>query len=1011
MVLKNKRKALIITGIVLAAVLVATLIGILIFQAAVRSDVIKSDKWRMRAWNKNIEYYRSNVRPIETSDDLWAALLEGGVDLSELSPASAEWGYHYWYDVKKGELVLATYKELSGEHAPDAVLAAEAEDFAPDSPRSVADGYYLTDTGGDENNGIGVFLESLTTVSTADGYRKTLESMQRSAVDADKKLVTALTERMESTALVNESGIFTNADSASRITHVYIPENTTGGEFIVTGIPRHVRAEIDLSALSVSRIRIPRNVKVAEYCFEDFHESVEIHAEAENGNALGDIFSAESVRGKIVISTGEVFTLEGDALKNESGYFVFVDIDGVRQAMLLSYRRPVTDFEIKSPEAMNKGEGAVYINASKSELMPNGTLYAAYDLPSFTLSAQSFVGKVASEEIVWEEVSDENGLISVDEKTGRVTVDRLPDIGPEENYTAVVRATAKAGGHSETIVIYVVRPLSVRLNFGAKLQELENGQTMTATFDYTKKDTVKSFSVDGINYNTNGMVVCGDSAVYTCEAPNDDYFSLHESGTVEVRKVLDGQTLTRSVSVRIGCITISCEITVVDCSYAPIKVKLKNGNYIYRVGNANALTLGHFFQRNEEETLESGKTLYVDVLSPDGVSLLGDGEFSAELVAADGAVITSDNWQTAELRFKGTGFCMVELRDSEHLFAHIMLEIVDGRNITAWTTGKATENLVLQSDVVVPAKNYMLNLGKYTLYGNGFLIDAKSVTKNRPKDDPSTKKVDSQIIEDLISMSSGTLDGVILVGPTYPKIHNSSDDNNVYWVHGVNVAKHGTIKNSYIYGFRSPIRLESGSLDMSDTVVDGGALSNMFIKYATELNFHNVTTIQGEYTKGAVGCGLLFTYYKGSSVLNVTGEFKQYNFAMRSQLSKLGGAEAGMLLSDKIADMKQFRHGSYYHTGVLVLGRGKKIGSFGNAYVDYSNMPSVQHNLDSLGYTTDYSTSEILVYVKAQLIALNSSNCGTCTHPLKPDDLTGDGKYDYLDFRFGLGHVSVASNS
>ena len=394
----------------------------------------------------------------------------------------------------------------------------------------------------------------------------------------------------------------------------------------------------------------------------------------------------------------------------------------------------------------------------------------------------------------------------------------------------------------------------------------------------------------------------------------------------------------------------------------------------------------------------------IDVRSIDGISILDNPTFGVITMPQE-QIINAERWEDTALQFTGTGFCTVEIRTSRTGTARITLEIVDGTNVTEWVTGKATDNLVFQSDVTVPSKNYMLSLGKYTIYGNGFVIDASSVTKNNPVDDPSTKKDENSTTEDLISISGGGLDGVILLGGTFGEVQYGSDEKNPYWFHGVNVRQDVTIRNCYIYGFRTPVRAEGGTLNISDTVLDGGCLANIYVSRATNLNLHNVTTIQDEYASGTIGCGLLFAN-GGTSVLTVTGEFTQYNYATKKQMTKLGGAEYGMVISSKLSRLTQFKHGNYYHTGILILGRGTKSGGS----IDYSNMPKLQHNLAALGYTSDTVSNEIVVYIKAQLISIDNSKCGDCSPRLKPSDLTGDGKYNHIDFISRLGDITSSSN-
>ena len=269
------RKSLTIAGIAVASVLVLAALICLIVQIVIRSDDMKRDKWQLRALNKNIADYIEDGNTIETADDLWYALVEGGTNLSDdLSPKSAKWGYHYWYDSQNQKVILALYREVAGLPVGDSVFSMSDDVFEMDSPRSIQEGFYLLDMGGSTEDPIGCFLESLTTMKTADDYKAALESITFEPTDIDYALGSALLERMESTAVINENGIFTSTSGASMITRIYIPENTTGDEHIITGIQRHIAGEIDLSAISVLETRIPGNIKVGcdnSRCYADWN--------------------------------------------------------------------------------------------------------------------------------------------------------------------------------------------------------------------------------------------------------------------------------------------------------------------------------------------------------------------------------------------------------------------------------------------------------------------------------------------------------------------------------------------------------------------------------------------------------------------------------------------------------------------------------------------------------------------------------------------------------------------
>ena len=96
-------------------------------------------------------------REIESEGDLREAINdiynEGNSGYFEaLTPSSSKYGYHYWYDVENGQVLLSTYEKLADPDGDGVMGSATVEPtFSPSCPRSlIIDGknYYLIDQSG-----------------------------------------------------------------------------------------------------------------------------------------------------------------------------------------------------------------------------------------------------------------------------------------------------------------------------------------------------------------------------------------------------------------------------------------------------------------------------------------------------------------------------------------------------------------------------------------------------------------------------------------------------------------------------------------------------------------------------------------------------------------------------------------------------------------------------------------------------------------------------------------------
>ena len=171
-----------------------------------------------------------------------------------------------------------------------------------------------------------------------------------------------------------------------------------------------------------------------------------------------------------------------------------------------------------------------------------------------------------------------------------------------------------------------------------------------------------------------------------------------------------------------------------------------------------------------------------------------------------------------------------------------------------------------------------------------------------------------------ISLNGGTIDNIYVDGPIYPELeytgtacelkqHNSDGDGNSetpYHVSGIQAIGDATISNSYVSGFRQPVKTAAaedgtaGTLTITNSTLRGGNYANLQVT-AGDLNLKNVTTIQDQNgiknTFGAknndgtdlyvTGLGLVVEDTAFGTNVLIEGYFDQYNWIEKNQTATL----------------------------------------------------------------------------------------------------------------------------
>ena len=210
------------------------------------------------------------------------------------------------------------------------------------------------------------------------------------------------------------------------------------------------------------------------------------------------------------------------------------------------------------------------------------------------------------------------------------------------------------------------------------------------------------------------------------------------------------------------------------------------------------------------------------------------------------------------------------------------------------------------------------------------------------------------------------------------------------------------MKNSYISGFSSPIRVNGGTVTLQNSVLDGGAKANLYANSATmTINFVDMTTIQrrGGYSASLLGSGQkvlgssLYIDENAVATITFSGDTRQYNWVTESDKNTFGG-QVKTVINTLFAtiggcgdDKDDYKYSKWIHN---IDG------------VDYVNMGIAKEKNTSdwtvNAYNGTYAGALTEVEKKSSFAVWSYECYSGCLHELSPADQNGDGVYNYLDF-------------
>lgn len=847
--------------VVIAILAILSTVGIIGYNSFTEKAYVSNDETRAELINRHLQIYQMD-NPLNSEEDLKIVIDEmyGEDAFNKLEPQSAKYGYHYWFNIETKQVKLSKVEDVNSASGVNYVARTNKFDAKGSFRAGLVSNHLLLDRSGSE---IANALTKIDTISTAEDYKYVIsQTLKAKKSDHDQKLGTALENKLESTAIISNEGSFRYSD-VSNVENIYYTLGTNSiasvlheydGKNVITSYLSNVNNKYIATG---THFVLPSNIiNVSSYSFFFDENNIPTLSTSFEESQLLEVFKANATNAIIELTKDEVvnqYKFENGTLKNIT-----------------------TGVEIGTPDYSNPVQDGDFIikclEDNNGKVKQLDKLYVAYDQQTFNLKAEFSNDEVSSKNVYWESPSD---FISIDDN-GLATITKLPEVGSTE---ARIIATAEAGGHSEEITVYIVRPTNGSMTLGGLHHFLIDNNEPQNTIDINYDGEQSSFIFSDLqlinNINVDNVSLDIDYEITT----SGDLFEIvgnSEDGYTLNLKEYEG---TQELTITVGdYFTKTFTINVIDNSASPFELKFKNTDkYMYRLGNANEVSLSSLFALTEGKDI-SNKNVTFNIY--DASKTTGDNKLSNIATKGEGfkAVyykeLKASTWENSTIQFSGSGVAIMEIGTGK-LTTRLVVEVVDGVNVSSQSdlNGRnVEENIILLNDMDIATTILVTNS---CIYGNGFILNGTTYT--------------SAINNAIIMLTNGTIDNVIINGPVIPEVVYSTNRDTGYYFMTIEVRGGDCIiSNSYISGGRSPLKIIAGTTLIDNSVIEGGTYCNIDITGCNKLTLNNSTTIQKVMKstvgnqKDIMGGGILFSSTADNTEIIISGTFNQYNWAKES---------------------------------------------------------------------------------------------------------------------------------
>ena len=879
---------------ILAAVLIPTVSGV------IQKANVSADQQFAASLNIQLALWEVDNGAIKNENDLRNAINHYYGEYNEdgtlktdyyasFAPKSAKYGYHFWYDVENKIVVLNKYEDLDptadvslgfvlfGVAYADEEPAVEPADpapvvivFSPESPRSldiVGKNYFLLDQVGSD------VVDQINVIANINGNAEygqavaLLETAQK-----DSNLAANLVSRFKTTAIGNNFGVFFYSDWGTKATQVYVAYGVTelGSSKVAEG--KYEVAEIYLpdtiTLIGTGSLVGFKTVKDDPSTWEG-STTIYVNATVEEITGTNTIVARDSFDCVLEIPTGERFAFV-------SGVFTNLATNDTYDT---EYSVELKSFNVTCVTNQNKKfDLHTYDDGTR-------TLHYTADIAEdVTLSVAGFIdvnNETANRTAVWT-VGDEeiegnsvtltkaqlfaNEQITVKAQNLQYTID-LVKVAIKDFSASIeeIEGAEPFNPDGDNFVDYYTATLSYRANSSWDV----TGSVIlypTLTCVTMSNEIEIALSGSGAGY----LVIDGNSFKINSENVPDGTFEAVVTITTKGTDV-DGQTI--STEYRITFNKASALFGIADNA----NIKDKYGSqFTFTVGTVQPIELGTLF------TLVEGEPENVKVYLESGA-----GATLTEVVLDKSSGSDWKKWTFTPSSSDNFRISISDGGDKCYLPVNVVSGAYNVANETQWrAVGNNTSICLLKDIVFSDYEESTTYEGAVTSEGKGgYAKQLNGATLHGNLKKITFKKFLIKVATDnrFLYLTNGKVENTIIVGPEYTGRSTSQGNGGPkgYHVHGITIGGDATIVNSYISGFRAPIRTNGGTITIQNSVLYGGTFANIWIWNVVEIKLIDTKLIQMVKSGVPVGAGIEIDTndtIKKKNVITLTfsGDTQQY---------------------------------------------------------------------------------------------------------------------------------------
>ena len=460
----------------------------------------------------NNEFYHADIN----EDNVWELtqkiLTESGIN--ELDPQSAKYGYSFWFDLETDKYVLVQNSVALGNTSLGGLNASAAGEtiYSPKPGNFFTEGhrYFLVNTTGE----IGEFLNAVYKFNgkTNDGIASAIGLIDLYTRAQNLEDAAVFTEMLRSTVFITNNGtMVVDVDDPHTMLVVSADFNMGGAisnkKIGADGNEKYMDKDYPLIQPNKNTIvRLPNNTQVYGNSLHIKADGVDVAIDLgkTSFDCLDANFTSEGVK---FYMNGVAYEIKANGIEN-SDVFEYGKTDVVTT---LTPKNGLKDFAIKIEEKLEGKKFHTMTGAVEGDALAN-IGYMAWNQTSLKFILSNAVGHVddmpvSSTAVTWELLTETDGLITINEATGEVTISDSYKLLEFDSFTVKATSVSDANANRE-FTINIVKLTGVEVGFASEYDPAWdlNGK-VTLLYGGTDAKNEYNVAVKGASYGVHDAIV------------------------------------------------------------------------------------------------------------------------------------------------------------------------------------------------------------------------------------------------------------------------------------------------------------------------------------------------------------------------------------------------------------------------------------------------------------------------------------------------------------------------